>query len=148
MQADQILPSTMPALPYLKALKMLDMELWEFPSSLASSLRQLTSLDLSENLLACLPLALSQVTTLEFLDLSNNGMQLVYSDVDILIALPFLRTLDLSTHQSRHRAKSVRGTPHYLELSRISRCVLGIIKERLPDLDLPGLGAYKATAPV
>ncbi len=49
LQADFVLPPATPALPSLKVLKLVGLNLKDFPQNLASNLAAVTHLDLSEN---------------------------------------------------------------------------------------------------
>jgi hypothetical protein len=83
------------ALPLLKELSMWNSGLRSLPDSM-SSLKHLTSLCLSRNEFTRLPILLTEITTLQFLDMSgNDGLQLRHKDVRTLRALPDLRNLSL-----------------------------------------------------
>jgi len=136
LQADQMLPPATRSLPHLRILKLVGMDLQEFPASVASCLEQLTSLDLSENLLTCLPAAVALITTLQALDMSSNCTSLKKSDVDLLGALPNLRTLDFLKN---YRGQWDNPGLHIYNLARQNERVIKAIKKSLPHLDLPGL---------
>ena len=82
----------MPFLPYLQILKLTGLNLVDFPEgSLATRLRNLVALDLSQNELRSLPIAIALFTSLKTLDVSRNNIRLGESDIQLLTALTNLQ---------------------------------------------------------
>jgi Leucine-rich repeat (LRR) protein len=80
----------------LRALGASNMNLQTLPISVARRFTCLLQLDLSGDNFTRLPAALSQITTLQILDMrSNMQLQLEESDLETLAALPSLHTLTL-----------------------------------------------------
>jgi Leucine-rich repeat (LRR) protein len=78
------------------------MRMVDFPVSWATALGSLTALDLSQNGFATVPAALSQITTLAFLDLSFNPvLGLSEEDAEILAPLCNLIALGLIGIQTK-----------------------------------------------
>jgi Leucine-rich repeat (LRR) protein len=122
------LSSTARSLPYLISLQLPGLRIQSFGSSMASALMCLTSLDLSDNLFSQLPIALTQITTLENLNMSyNHELQLTDRDPTILATLPHLRVFDAS-----------KGFDDSVGWSQQSIMSVIAIKARLPGLYLPG----------
>ena len=68
----------------------------DFPGeALASSLRNLLVLDLSRNEMERLPMAIALLTSLKALDVSENYISLVESDIHLLAALLNLQTFSV-----------------------------------------------------
>ena len=90
-----LLESALPALPTLKELKLNMLDLVYFPAALAARLCQLTVLDLSYNLLQRLPAAVTLITSLKSLNVSNNLLKAHEGDGHLLAALPNLCTITM-----------------------------------------------------
>jgi Leucine-rich repeat (LRR) protein len=81
---------------------MVCMRLDEFPAAVAASLTRLTWLHLGGNSFDHLPVSLSRITTLQFLNLYGNpGLQLDMGNLNTLAALPDLQRLDLCKRSGR-----------------------------------------------
>jgi len=106
------------------------MELRDLSVTMSSTLQQLSFLDLSGNEFAWLPTAVSCITTLQVLDLSDNGdLQMDDIDLDTLAALPHLRRLDC--HKPFNPFKPFCGTWSYS-----SKAVLRDIRDEFPHIEL------------
>jgi len=76
------------------------MKIADFPAAVAKSLKQLTLLDLSQSSFMGIPASISLITTLQILNLANNNdIHLVHNDVNILAALPHLRSIELQKEE-------------------------------------------------
>jgi len=98
LQVDLLLPpGPSPCLGQLKVLKMENMRLQFFSTALAKTLTQLTELSLDRNCFQELPRALSLMTSLHTIGMTNNeDLQLTNGNADLLATLPNLRMLDMS----------------------------------------------------
>ena len=125
-------PST-PFLPNLKELRLIGLNLKNFPDVLGPCLVRLTALNFSHNNLKRLPMAMALFTSLKALDLSENILQLYESDMHLLTASSDLRTLAVlsqGTNKRGWRSESERG------LSKDSLNHLKTFSKRFPDVKL------------
>lgn len=95
MQPERIFVHTTPVLHQLRRLQLTRNLLEDFPASVAASLKCLTFLNLSANVLTIFPPALSQIPTLRALCMNNNNVELDQNDLSTLIAMPALQCLSL-----------------------------------------------------
>lgn len=127
LQVENLLPPATTALPYLRLLTLSTSELCNIPVSVASKLKRLVKLDLSCNSFTRLPPALSQITTLEALDLSQNlDLELVKGDANILSTLASLTLLVME--------KQDLGKRHHWSAASVREIVC--ICKMLPQLDM------------
>jgi len=124
MQVEFIFPTTTLALGKLKNLALRSMSMNSFSDSMAAALKQLTKLDLSRQDFSSLPSSISNITTLQIANFSQNDyLQLGPHNIDTLAALPSLQALSLaSTDNARWSSESAQ--------------VLIDIAKKLPMLDL------------
>jgi len=116
-------------LPHLRTLELLNMQLVDFPAAVAGALQRLTYLNLNKNNFQKLPAAISQITTLQSIKLTQNTpLQLEEDDLNTLAALPHLQILSLSKQDPN---LSDSG------FSNKSVGVLMAISRRFPHLNLP-----------
>ena len=101
IQAELQLQLTTPFLPFLRDLQLVELELASFPDALASRLSGLTALDLSHNQFERLPLSIAAITCLKALDMSENLLQLLESDVFLLASFTGLRQLAVLSQRTR-----------------------------------------------
>ncbi len=88
----------LPALKNLRELVFAQQSAQSFTAAFAAALKSLTKLSLDLKGCARLPSSISQITTLQVLDLVKfNEMVLQESDIAIIAALPELRRLDLAS---------------------------------------------------
>ena len=129
LQMADFLPFTAPFWPSLRTLTLQDMNLSKFPEELAGVLVKLSYLDLAENKFARLPIAVTLLSKLQHLEIPRNGpLQLEEEDVDTLVALPRLHTLNIS--KSLEIAQSSPGWDDGSVIAFIA------ISKRLPLLKL------------
>ena len=76
-------------------LSLMDLQLDDFPASVAKSLPSLTSLNLSQNKFTAIPAMLSTMSSLVVLNMNHNQIRLQREDVDTLASVPNLQTLSL-----------------------------------------------------
>lgn len=137
LQVDQLIAPTTIGLPYLQELELSNMHWHQFSGVLAGALNSLSLLDLSGQDLTHLPPAISQITTLHTLNLSfTSSLLLQHSDVNVLAALPSLKSLEVSL---------TRDVPENADMWQSMMRVLSAIRARLPLLKLPGYGDCRGT---
>lgn len=133
LQVEQVFLPPAAALAKLVSME-LTLGLHSFPDCLAVALKNLRILSLVRNEFTQFPNALSQITTLQKIDLSfNSDLHLEPSDVHTLTGLPNLKELCLKTYWSSVYGEVVIRGPH------ASMEVMLAIRTGLPNLLLTGL---------
>jgi len=119
LQVDDLLPPATAALPSLRDLRMTDMSLRVFPSSVADRLVSLIDLNMRGNNFSRLPVAVTRISTLRALNLSDNDdLQLEESDSDTLAALPNLRLLSLKNTDRQKKSWSAASSAELICISK------------------------------
>ena len=128
VQAEVQLNLATPFLPYLKDLRLVDLNLASFPDALALRLCRLVALDLSCNQFESLPPSIATITSLKVLDVSQNFVQLRGSDVPLLASFTGLRRLAVLSQRTRESSRSGLSLDSFRYLQAFSK--------RCPGVDL------------
>ena len=119
-QEDFPLQPALLALPYLRELRLVRLDLAYFPDAVAARLCQLTALDLSHDLFQRLPAALTKITSLKALDVSKNLLEDHEDNWHLLAALSNLCAVTMLEQRNRHYSHHGRwGVQSQEDLTRL-----------------------------